>query len=335
MSLVVSPITNHANRKDSHRTGWGRMWANCLKADMAYNSDWSKEKTVYLEHGMEFKENSKGVNVFLKEEKSWDKLAEKAEMFCSFTGDMFSLDIPCPDYGARLKSRVRPHSSKKYKNLDFEKITQVCKNTKTIKQEGLFRNGLVLGDSHSLSAWRTDAYIERLDGKTLNGALNEGFSIFIDKYAWNSPSFLRVYFGNIDIRHHIDRISTSYEDKKNTIFDLTKRYEEELLKMQSKYCFSDIEVVAALPIENESRKLPKTGYYKDKPFWGSWSQRDDSRKMFNDKCYSFCEKNNFSLVNWPENFVNENSELDFEFMERPRSVHISPRYYMWDAFNNE
>ena len=91
MSLVISPITNHANRDHSHRTGWGRMWANCLDSNLGFNSNWSKESIVYLEHGMEFNEKSKGVNVFLKEPKSWDKLAEKAEMISEFQGQLYSL----------------------------------------------------------------------------------------------------------------------------------------------------------------------------------------------------------------------------------------------------
>ena len=70
MSLVISPITNHANRDHSHRTGWGRMWAASLDSKLGFNKDWTKEEKVYLEHGMEFNTKSKGVNVFLKEPKS-------------------------------------------------------------------------------------------------------------------------------------------------------------------------------------------------------------------------------------------------------------------------
>ena len=144
MSLVVSPITNHANREHSHRTGWARMWSKCLNADLSYSNDWSNEKTVYFEHGMEFNQNSKGVNVFLKEPDSWDKLALKAEMFVNFTGKLYSLDIDCPDYGARLKSRVRPHSTERFKMLDFDKITQVCSDALTITQKDLKKGGLIV-----------------------------------------------------------------------------------------------------------------------------------------------------------------------------------------------
>ena len=62
--MIISPINNHANRKYSHRTGWGRMWARCLKTKLGYNKDWSGETVVYLEHGMEWKEGAKSLNYF-------------------------------------------------------------------------------------------------------------------------------------------------------------------------------------------------------------------------------------------------------------------------------
>lgn len=334
MALIVSPITNHANRDHSHRTGWARMWSKCLGADLSYSKDWSNEKTVYLEHGMEFNENSKGVNVFLKEPKSWDKLAEKAEMIASFQGDLYSLDIPCPDYGSRLKTRVRPHSTSRYKNLDFDKISEVCSKAKTLKQSDLNKDGLVLGDSHSLSAWRTNASLCRNDGQTLNGAINSGFDSWISSYSKNDLRFLRTYFGNIDIRHHICRLASTKTEQKSLTKSLVKRYFEELVKVQKKFSIENIEVVSALPIENESRKLPKTGYYKGQPFWGSWQERNYVHEKFNQYCGTLCESLNFKLISWPSKFYNQDKELGFEFMEKPRSVHITPRHYLWSAFND-
>ena len=326
MPLIVSPITNHANREHSHRTAWGRMWANCLDGSLAFNSDWSNSTNVYFEHGMEFNENSKGVNVFLKEPKSWDKLAEKAEMFSNFSGNLFSLDIDCPDYGTRLKSRVRPHSTDRYKNLDFRKISDVCSKAKTLKQKDLQFDGLVLGDSHSLSAWRTDAYLSRHDGQTLNGAINKGFDFWINDFSSAGLKFLRTYFGNIDIRHHICRLAVNETDQKEMTKELVKRYFSELVRIQKEYGIENIEVVAALPIENESRKLPKTGYYKGQPFWGSWQERDTVSRFFNQYCEVLCNSMGFKFVTWPEYFYNERGELSFDFMEKPRSVHLSPKF---------
>ena len=333
MSVIVSPITNHANRDHSHRTGWARMWSKCLDSKLAFNSDWSDESVVFFEHGMEFKEKSKGVNVFLKEPDSWDKLAKKAEMFTRFSGTLYSLDIDCPDYGARLKERVRPHSSERYKILDFDKISEVCKSAKTLRQADIKSSKVVLGDSHSLSAWSPGSKLCRLDGQTLNGALDRGFSTWIDELSVDTVVTLRTYFGNIDVRHHICRLATNPSRQKAVVEDLVKRYSEELARMKEKYQIENIEVVSLLPIENPTRKLPKTGYYKGKPFWGSWNERSRAADHFNYLCEEMCSQNSFSFVKWPSFFKNEKGELDFEYMEKPRSVHISPRHYLWRAFD--
>ena len=272
MSVIVSPITTHANRTTSHRTGWARMWGKCLGAELAFKRDWSNEEIVYFEHGMEFKEKSKGVNVFLKDHKSWDALAAKAKQIQNFSGQLFSLDIDCPDYGQRLHCRVRPHSSPAYRQLDFAKISKVCASAKTVRQHDQDQKSLVLGDSHALAAWRPDAYLTRLDGQTLNGALNLGFSDWIEEYTHGSnPSELlsiRTYFGNIDIRHHVCRLAKSASEQRQMAVDLADRYLAELLRCKEAYELETVEVVAALPIENESRRLPKPGYYKGQPFWG-------------------------------------------------------------------
>jgi hypothetical protein len=307
------------------------MWAKSLDSKLSFSGDWSKETKVYLEHGMEFNENSKGVNVFLKEPRSWDKLAEKARMFEHFEGKLYSLDINCPDYGARLKSRVRDHSTSAYKNLDFGKISEVCANAETLKQEDLHRPGLVLGDSHALSAWRPDAFLFRNDGQTLNGVLNAGFDLFMRRifFAGKKLDFLRTYFGNIDIRHHVCRLATNTTEQRNLITDLVDRYSAELSRTRQFYGLDKIEVVASLPIENESRKLPKTGYFKGRPFWGTWQERNDAHLLFDDLLRKACMQREFKFIEWPEHFVNEAGELSFDYMEKPRSVHVSPEHYMW------
>ena len=348
--MIISPINNHANRIYSHRTGWGRMWANCLNVKMGYNADWSKEKKVYLEHGMEWKEGAKSINYFLASEKqlrelaeenkqrakdgkplkesSWEKLAAKARMFENFKGQLFSLDIDCPMYGTLLKTRVKPWVPDVFKNLNFDKIDEVCKKATTIKQEDLKRDFLVLGDSHSLSAWHEDAALCRNDGQTLNGAINTGFDHWIQGFG--NIKTLRTYFGNIDIRHHVCRLFEDGDDQRNAIKDLVKRYFKELERVKELYNIDEIEIVAALPIENISRKLPKTGYHKGKPYWGTWKERDYIANEFNFLCSMLCNRlNGYTFVQWPKEFKNEAGELDFAYMERPQSVHISPEHYFW------
>ena len=351
--MIISPINNHANRTYSHRSAWGRMWGKCLNAPMGFNADWSKESKVYLEHGMEWKEGAKSINYFLASEKqlvalaaenklrilegkpikesAWEKLAKKAKMFEDFEGELYSLDIDCPMYGTLLKTRVKPWVPDVYKNLDFDRINAVCRGAKTIKQEDLKRDFLVLGDSHSVSAWHEEASLCRNDGQTLNGAINVGFDQWIQGFADQKEiRKLRTYFGNIDIRHHVCRLEETEENQLAVIKDLVLRYFKELDRVKELYGLEEIEVVATLPIESITRKLPKTGYYKGKPYWGSWSSRTMVSQEFNRICRGLCDRlSGYTFVTWPSKFTSSRGELDFSYMERPQSVHISPEHYMW------
>lgn len=338
MGVIVSPIQNHANRIYSHRTGWARMWAECLDCDLVYSGDWSEQDEVYLEHGMEFNEDSKGLNYFLGDSKSWDKLAKRGKMIERFNGRyLFSLDIECPDYGERLKSRLCAKSSNAFKRLDFDRISRVCKNAIKLDQEDLIRNGLVLGDSHALSAWRTDAFLCRLDGQTLYSAARDGFRQWVKPFSqyragyYRQLHFVRFYFGNIDMRHHVCRIYNKESERFEYIKDLIESYMDAVSEIQKEYLVTDIEIVGTLPIENESRLLPKTGYYKGQPFWGSQLERKAASIYFNDMLSNACSERSFHFIGWPSYFLNDEGELDFSYMEKPRSVHISPEHYLWKA----
>ena len=96
----------------------------------------------------------------------------------------------------------------------------------------------------------------------------------------------------------------------------------------------NIEIVHAIPIENESRKLPKTGYYKDTPFYGSWHERTEVVKRFNRAIDAVCLENGWKALSWPDNMLNEKGELSFDAMEKPQSVHVSREFYRWDMENN-
>ena len=97
---------------------------------------------------------------------------------------------------------------------------------------------------------------------------------------------------------------------------------------------TNIEIVNTLPIENISRKLPKTGYYKKTPYFGTWEERVKLTNTFNMAIDKICIENNWKAFKWPSKFLNDLGELDFEYMERPKSVHLSPMSYRWDLFNN-
>jgi hypothetical protein len=125
-------------------------------------------------------------------------------------------------------------------------------------------------------------------------------------------------FGNIDIRHHICRLDADFKS-------LIRKWKEfgDSLDME-------VEYNAPWPIEFEGRKLPKTGYYKDKPFWGSRNERSEivSEWIGEMKCL------NMNIVMPPADWYNMNPEkYAKEYMESTSSVHLSPTKYRrknWD-----
>jgi hypothetical protein len=119
------------------------------------------------------------------------------------------------------------------------------------------------------------------------------------------------------------------KDPESALEGLMQNYEAELLRMQERGV-EKIEIIQALPIENESRPLPKTGYYKGTPFAGSWQERTDLVKTFNWYVNEMGERNGWQVWKHPEVYLNNLDELDFEVMEKPKSVHIARKYYRWD-----
>ena len=165
--------------------------------------------------------------------------------------------------------------------------------------------------------------VNRNDGLTLFGTLKRGLIGYV--YPWTSE--LRIYLGNIDIRHHLMR----QPDPKAALIKMIGQYEEMLINSGIK----TIEVIQALPIENESRKLPKTGYYKDTAFAGSWQERTALVELMNRMVVEMCGRNGWSTWQHSDAYKNPIGELSFDVMEKPKSVHIAREFYRWDLINNE
>jgi hypothetical protein len=133
---------------------------------------------------------------------------------------------------------------------------------------------------------------------------------------------LTCYYGNIDIRHHLGREADPVQATKN----LLKSYTEVLKTCDGK----KLEVVCALPIEDEARKLPATGLYKGTPFFGSRALRQELVKVFNDQLQEHAAKNGWDVFKWPASWYELDGLEFFEYMEAPRSVHLARKYYRWN-----
>lgn len=163
------------------------------------------------------------------------------------------------------------------------------------------KDKLVLGDSHSISVWPGPEYaIERRDGQTLWGFMK------------NPKPADFLYLGNIDIRFHLCR----QDDPLESMHKLLDEYLQFAASCKAK-------VSCLLPVESESRKLPGTGLYKGKPFYGSQEDRAFLVTEFNSRL----AESGLEVHRWPVEWYDNVDQYENEVMEPRQSVHIRPKYY--------
>jgi hypothetical protein len=80
-----------------------------------------------------------------------------------------------------------------------------------------------------------------------------------------------------------------------------------------------------LPIEHESRKLPGTGLYLKKPFFGTRQERI----ILRDAANRIMNNSGLNTLKWPDEWIDEDGMKMFEYMEPKQSVHLRPRHYMF------
>ncbi len=256
--------------------------------------------------------------------------------FSQFKGECVSLEIPMPDLYSQLKPRFDKFVDKKgydalpadWKRVDWENLLRICTKTKTSNvytlTGGRIRKEpkIIIGDSHAISGYRPGWQVNSVPMKTLFGAINSGFESFLPltMASWKE---IEVYFGNIDIRHHLCRQPSPPEATRL----LVSRMVSECKRLHDRFGCT-IRIWEPLPIENESRSLPKTGYYEGKPFWGSWAERNAIRNLFIEAVKRHQQDLPWlEFFEWTDKLKNAKGELDFKHMEKPKSVHLSRAAY--------
>jgi len=313
---IDSPVTSYSSRLSSHKASWANYVRLCLqhsnpeheykvltKKDNVHDFDtwiWVFPKEL----------TGSSFNVFGGAN---DDVADRISRVLDFKGYMYCFregEDLVPDIGAWVKSR-QSKCSDKFAALNSAKLTELCMSIGTHSLKHY--NKLVLGDSHSQSIWRPGYDLNRMDGKTLYSVLDD-----IPKLTLGYSEVI-LYFGNIDIRHHLASRSA------NTLQDMLYKLFNIIEDLPCKFTLTH-----ALPIENESRKLPKTGYYNGKPFDGSWERRNSLMLEFNAGISAIASHLKLEVITWPKSYINDLGELKFEVMEKPKSVHLSPEYYITD-----
>lgn len=330
-SVLLSPFYPVSDKTDvSHRAGWARYWANELAINgediellttkkMSVLDKCGKGDTVYVYHGMEFKGQ-----LNLQSGLSEDILGRVSRILkAAKRGVKFvSLDEPMPNYGKLFAERnMDPTSS--------EALTKAFTKASVLRSPTHHPLNVVIGDSHSLSMYRPGAIICRNDGLTMHGALKQELPRIAGAYEFATGitlvrmQTLTLYFGNIDIRHHLLR----QPDVKSSIKDMVTEFGKQAEQTRWDMDAAQVEIVMPLPIENECRQIPKSGWYKGTPFFGSWHERHQARIMLRDELKKMAKKRGYLTYEHPRHFVNKQGELPFEVMEQPRSVHIRPSEY--------
>tara|TARA_R100001443_G_C3332928_1_gene172723 strand:+ start:67 stop:1137 length:1071 start_codon:yes stop_codon:yes gene_type:complete len=258
-----------------------------------------------------------------------DDFCKKMIQLESYPGKLLCLQHEMPDLVDMVSKRLKNSSTSAFaKIIDLEELQKAIDKTEKFDRVEKTTK-LCFGDSHSFSMYQPGYMTSRNDGLTLFSILRDGVKEkIVEKSGINTDDLthLTFYAGNIDIRHHLCR----REDREKATRVMVIYLADQLSKLN----IPNIEISHAIPIENESRKLPKTGYYKDTPFYGSWQERTQLVKIFNDTVDSVCTQYGWKALSWPENILNDKKELSFDAMEKPQSVHLSREFYRWDMENN-
>ena len=335
-ALLTAPFIPIAKNLSSHRAAQGVIYADQLKqagVDLTvnmsldlYHEDHNKFDEMYVYHGNDW---SGHLNLFggLKEFPHVDNFLN----FSKFKGKVYSLIIPFPDYHAQLKHKVDLANEKnkeidpRWNQVDWDNIFRMEKESTIVDPNvQVYYNKVATGDSHAICMYRPGWMVNSVPFKTLHGALKQGlmnFVYFNPDFAGRRLEEVEFYFGNIDVRHHLLRQPDPIQATKDLVMEYFKQAHE-----VSKNTNATVKIYELLPIENEKRHIPKTGWYEKKPYFGSQKDRNDIRKLFKEECKKYVT-DRVQLFEWIGGMFNDRGELDFKYMEKPQSVHISREYY--------
>mgnify|MGYP000055761955 CR=1 FL=1 len=328
---IDSPLWSIPSQIASHKGAWAYLWMNQIKSAfkpshievLHKGASWDTFDAIYLEHGMEFDDSRSEMNIIGG---AIEQVYEKAKRLLDFKGQLISLDREMPMYGDQLRTKIgRGSTHHEITNEFCDALNAVCKKATSLTQSDLRTGVLCVGDSHSFSRYRPPAMCYRMDGRTLKGALKYGLHKLLPQYGDVQEVIFKL--GDIDIRHHVarDRYPERY------LKTMLNHYEYQLLSLP----VQKITLCYAMPIEDESRKLPKTGYFNGTTFCGSRTKREQYTRIFNEWVMEMHRTHGFGVIKYPEQMYDVSPLEFFQYMEKPQSVHLSRQYYHWDFVNNK
>lgn len=311
---MLSLMGKCSTRLYSHNAGYTYCLIEMLKSRgysvdlLAQDADLTKYDALCINNGINFKEGA------------WNFIGGPPKTLEALLRNLLEFNGKILTFNHRIRLFDLPNARKEFAHLKGYIWPQV----ETIYTEENGSN-LIIGDSHSLSAYRPDWGLSRNDGKTLFGALRSGGQFIRNKISeTGTVSAVHLYFGNIDIRFHLCRqsIPTVATSK------LALRYLEFVKSLLVQGL--DVTVQGLIPIETEDRKIPGTGLYLKKPFFGTQEKRQECVDLFNAIMQDASVEFGYTFNAW-----SFDTPLDTDLMESRQSVHIRPSSYYYESFRNK
>lgn len=295
---IVGTFNKIPKLETSHSYGWAKIWSDMINEQI--DSENLAHDLVYLLHGANF---TGSLNIF----GGFSEKLEQSIRNLLKAKDIYSLEFKCPDYGAMLKRRKDVQD----KGL-CDDLSERLNDIPVITAHSLGYSHLAIGDSHTGAVAPNSCAVVKQDGATLNGQIKTDFEYIRTHLSRGNYKSLTISLGNIDIRHHIVRLDAEYEV---------------MLKKLNKFGKSlgiPVEYAAPWPIEYEGRRIPKSGYYKGKPFWGFSGERTLVVKGWIKTMHDL----GMEVVSPPQHWYDMSpKEYALAHMENGGSVHLSPKWY--------
>lgn len=312
----LGPISNKIH---SHKAAQAIIYADQLQQagmDVTINlvnnkiTDYSPYEEIYFYHGSDWSGNLNlfgGIQAYPNQ--------QYVSALSHYNGKIKSLIIDFPNYMSMFLDRLKK-AEITWDNVHWGNLEKLQVEAETVDPNMLKRyRNIAFGDSHAICMYRPGWENISVPFSTLHGSIKRGFEEFIPE--GGEYDNIETYFGNIDIRHHLCRFDNPIEEA-HTLAD---RYGREVDRIRKIYK-ADVRAWEPLPIEDESRKIPKTGWYKGTPFYGTWAQRNDVRNAFIERLQYHTQ-----VYHWTDKLLNPIGQLDFNSMEKPQSVHLSRASY--------
>lgn len=310
---VYSPNGSISKHDHSHRSAWPKMvLASHGITDFVLQPDDSLAyyDEVWLYLGMEW---GGALNLFggASDENAERLLkileAKNLRYLCLKQGE----DV-CPLLGSIAVERTKGKVGPAWASASWGKLDEACMASLPVNQAS--HSNVIVGDSHALCLYDGQSIIYRHDHKTLHGALLSGLDSFYPSFDYLFKR-ITLCFGNIDLQHHLIRLGGN-----TTAIELAKEYVDQASKLQHE----QIEIMELLPVFDETRKIATPGFYKRRPWTGTWAERNSLRILFNHQLRLEAAKHdNIKVIPWPEYIFNEDSSFNQAYMEKPRGVHLS------------